>query len=228
MRCLFHALICSFFVLTSSARAGSIVIDDLTQGPMSYSATGASATNGANQSGINALGGSRGSELEHLFDGGTSTLSLPSGGPLTINGSNNFLDLGYGYAYTAANGIQVSSPMHANLSGTDGIEIDFAPGSSSAGVQLFMTSNENNQIRQSDDNGHGVAKTSAANSIFIPYSSLSPTFNGGVDLAQVDYILISFQNQGSLTITNIAATPEPMLLTPLAMFALALRRRRRS
>jgi len=226
MRCLSLALGVSFLIAASSF-ASTIAIDDLTQGPMSYSATGSGATNGANQSGINTLGGARGSELEHLFDSGMSSVSLSAGGPLTFSGANNFFELGYGYSYTGANGIQISSSLGANLTGTNGIEIDFAPGSS-AGIQLFMSSGATG-AKESDDNGHGVGLPGGGTSVFIPYSSLSPTFGGGVDLAQVDHILITFQNQGSLTITKIAAIPEPTtMLLPLALFTFATGRRRRA
>jgi hypothetical protein len=61
--------------------------------------------------------------------------------------------------------------------------------------------------------------------LFIPYSALTDSVNGGVNLSKVDSILLDFQSQVSMSLTQVSAVPEPVMLTPALGLALLRSRR---
>jgi hypothetical protein len=210
--------------------AAPVIIDGFTKGSLNYSATGSNNVNGANESAVDTLGGNRASSVDHLFDAGTSTVTLSTGGPMTISGSNQIASLGYGLVYSGGGmDAQASTDLNANLSGTNALTINLPSISSTVLIQVTLTTDVNNTAfyRGISNNGSPILVGSAG-TVTIPYSSL-PAFNGGVDLSDVDYILVTLQTSNQMTVGGVTmtTTPEPVVGIGVVMLILARHRRRR-
>jgi hypothetical protein len=205
-----------FVALTAKLPAATVVIDSLKQGPFSYVATGANAINGLNQSGVDTLNGVRASSISQLFSAGTATLALNSGGPLSASADNFYLVLGYGQEYTGgAMGTNPSLDLNTNLSNTDSLKVSFGSATNIVSIQAFLMTHNPGGYGEIDNNGHALLKPAGAGAAIIPYSLLTNSFNGGANLSDIDAILLTIQSGGSLTITQIAAVPEPSTLALL-------------
>ena len=216
--------------LTAKLPAATVVIDNLKQGPFSYSATGANAINGLNQSGVDTLNGSRATSISHLFSAGTSTLALSSGGPLSASSADSsYLVLGYGQEYTGGGmGTNPSLDLNTNLSNTDSLKVSFGSATNIVSIQAFLMTHNAGGYGTIDNNGHAFLKPAGAGDAIIPYSLLTNSSFGGANLSDIDAILFTVQSGGSFTITQIAAVPEPSLLAaPLLLLGLPRRRRGR-
>src|SRR4051794_8485586 len=91
------ALATSVLVSTKLA-AAPVVIDTVSLGVLNYTANGANATNGTNQTGVDTPDGRRASYIDHLFAPGTTTVTQ-NNGPITASADNFVFVLGYGETY---------------------------------------------------------------------------------------------------------------------------------
>jgi hypothetical protein len=212
------------FLCTSRAQA-IVTIDTLGQGSFTYSATGANVINGLNQSSVDTINGMRATLIDHLFDGGTSTLSLATGGPLTATGGNFAVNLGYGETYIPF-GMSATPDLNLNVSGNNALRVSFGSATNGVSIQTYLVTHTGNIYGQIDNNGMGTSKAAGAGDAIIPFSALTNMTNGGVNFSDIDSILLSFQSQGTFTITQVAAVPEPAVLAPLALLLIGGRRRK--
>jgi hypothetical protein len=222
--------ICSIamaLVAVSCARSAgaSVTIDSLSQGSFTYNATGANVINGLNQSGVDTINGTRATLIDHLFDAGTSTLSLATGGPLTATGGDFVVNLGYGETYVPF-GMNSTPDLNLDLTGNDALRITFGSASNAVGIQTSLITHAGSIYGQIDNNGVGTLKAAGAGDAIIPFGALTNSFNGGVNFADIDSIHLSFQSQGSFTITQVAAIPEPASVVICAAMLVISRRRR--
>jgi len=217
----------SLFASAGPVMAAPIVIDGLTQGPLNVSASGAFAQNGANQSSVDAVGGNRAVSISHLFDPGTSSVSLATGGPLTVTGADDYLSLGYGYTYVGG-GFNGNQEINLDLSGASALEFDFGSiNSGNVGLIINLTTDKgggNYGYLTNNNPGDHSFFTSSAGALIVPFSQLE---NDGIDLSKINLMEFSLQSSDSFTLSSITAIPEPatLLLLPGALLAMVHRRR---
>src|SRR3954466_14329373 len=105
----------------SPAFCAPIIIDSFTVGTLNYTANGANAVEGTNQTGVDTLDGRRASSIDHLFNPGVATLTM-NNGPITASADNFVLSLGYGATYSSG-GFSTTPDLNADLSGTNAFKI---------------------------------------------------------------------------------------------------------
>lgn len=227
MRC----AICAIGILTVASlsvklSAATVTLDTLMQGSLNYTANGANVVNGMNETGVDTINGMRASAIDHLFAPGVATVTLNTGGPLTASGDNFDLELGYGMTYSGG-GMVTGPDLNANLSTDNAFKVTFGSASNGVGIQTYVFTHNSTAYSDSDNNGHGTAKSAGAGDAIIPFSALTNMTGGGANFSKADSILFSFQSQGSFTITQVSviAIPEPALLAPL-LVTIVLRRHR--
>ena len=186
--------------------ASTIVIDSLGVGTLNYTANGANVVTAMDQTGVDTIDTRRSSEIDHLFAAGVATVTM-NNGPVTASGDNFDFVLGYGTSDFFGN-IEPGTghDLNADLSGTAAIKIHFSAATNGVAGQLFLYTTGGGF---SDNNTNRVGFSGGAGDMIIPYSAFNESINGGVNLHDVDSIMMFFQSQGSFSISQVSAIPEP-------------------
>ena len=184
--------------------------------------------NGTNQSGVDTAGGNRAISIAHLFEAGTSSVSLATGGPLTVTGADDYLSLAYGYTYVGG-GFSGSPEINLDLSGATALEFDFSSiNSGSVGLIINLTTDKgggNYGYLTNNNPGDHSFYTSSTGALIVPFDQLE---NDGIDLSKINLMEFSLQSSDSFTLSSVTAIPEPATLLPAALLLMAHRRRRKA
>lgn len=208
------------------ATAATILIDGFQQGSFNLTSTG--STVGTNNSGVDVIGGVRAvSFVRHM---GTPTATLSPGGPLSVGTSFHSLQLGYGTRYMSGALVgDTRNALGADLSSTDGFEFEITTVSGNLDIAISMDTIHDSGLGRLQNTNTPV-RINAPGTYKILCSVLPVTVGLGVNLVQIDYILVSFTGTeyaiGSIKATGV---PEPaiggVMVAGLAMLTLSRRRR---
>jgi len=209
-------------VFTGTCVASEIVIDDFTEGEISYSTTGQNYIDGLDPNHV--VGGARYTSFHIVGTATSAAFHIDSGFEITADPeAYKYFDIGYGIdaLYPLS-----ELPLNLDLSGKPYLQFEFQ----SSSIDVFHANARSIQVFMNSPSGGGnllITIEDDLEKVLLPLSQLS---DQGVDLSEVSSIwLRSSRLRSSFLINRIVAVPEPsssaLAFMLLIVFSCCLQRR---